>query len=107
MFTPWFKTFITTILFVVGLLCYVESAHGSTFYMCMSQKDDNGQPACWTGEKAVTPFRWLKDVAPNCELTELRYVRDSKKEVSIIKLICTEKEKSNVDLVHLRPPQRP
>lgn len=91
MFTPWFKTFIATILFVAGLLCYVESAHGSTFYMCMSQKDDKGQPACWTGERVVSPFRWLKDVAPNCELTELRYVRDSKKEVSIIKLICTER----------------
>lgn len=105
MFTPWFKTFIATLLFVIGLLCYVESAHGSTFYMCMSQKDEKGQPACWTGEKAVSPFRWLKGIAPACELTEVRYIRDSKKEVSIIKLICTEKEKSNVDLVHLRRPR--
>lgn len=90
MFTPWFKTFIATILFVAGLLCYAESAQGQTFYMCMSQKDDKGQTACWTGKKAVSPFRWLKGVAPTCELTEVRYVRDSKKEVSIIKLICIE-----------------
>ena len=90
MFTPWFKTFIATILFVAGLLCYAENAQGQTFYMCMSQKDDKGQPACWTGNKAVSPLRWLKGVAPTCELTEVRYIKDSKKEVSIIKLICIE-----------------
>lgn len=91
MFTPWFKTFIATILFVAGLLCYAESAQGQTFYMCMSQKDEKGQPACWTGDKAVSPLRWLKGVAPTCELTEVRYIKDSKKEVSIIKLICIER----------------
>lgn len=104
MFWSWFKTFVATLLFAAFLLAYAENAQGQTFYMCMSQKDDKGQPACWTGEKAVSPFRWLKGVAPACELTEVRYIRDSKKEVSIIKLICTEKEKSNVNLVHLRPP---
>ena len=91
MFTPWFKTFIATGIFIALLLCYAESAQGQTFYMCMSQKDDNGQPACWTGEKAVSPFRWLKGVTPACELTEVKYVRDAKNEISIIKLICIER----------------
>lgn len=102
MFTPWFKTFIATVVFMALLLAYAENAQGQTFYMCMSQKDDKGQPACWTGNKAVSPLRWLKGVAPTCELTEVRYIKDSKKEVSIIKLICTEKEKSNVNLDDLR-----
>lgn len=91
MFTPWFKTFIATGIFIALLLCYAESAQGQTFYMCMAQKDDKGQPACWTGEKAVSPFRWLKGVATACELTEVKYVRDAKNEISVIKLICIER----------------
>lgn len=91
MFTPWFKTFIATVVCIALLLCYAESAVGQSLYMCMAQKDDKGQTACWTGEKAVSPFRWLKGVAPTCELTEVRYVRDANKEVSIIKLICIER----------------
>ena len=91
MFTPWFKTFIATGIFIALLLCYAEAANSQTFHICMSQKDDNGQPACWTGEKAVSPFRWLKGVASACELTEVKYVRDAKNEISIIKLICIER----------------
>ena len=91
MFTSWFKTFIATIVCIALLLCYAENAQGQTLYMCMSQKDEKGQPACWTGDKAVSPLRWLKGVAPACELTEVRHVRDAKNEVSIIKLICIER----------------
>lgn len=91
MFWSWVKTFLATIFLIAGLLMYADQARGESLYMCMAEQDDKGRPACWTGKKAVSPFRWLKDVAPNCELAELRYVRDSKKEVSIIKLICTER----------------